>query len=507
MKPLKALAGIIPHSLLAVLTCLLCANLASAQETPRLTLDYNESVFTVLAGMNACGFTEDLSTSLPLRNQIRAEITKNIESSIDAQDALSRLCAFYNDHQQADGSRQLAQYVSLALNLGEPPALTPKLKESDLPPDSVYVLGSVPLLQNFYITAGLSNIWKRHRTEYSALIERYHKPVADMLFATDIYLKQQMSSYVGRSFIIYLDPMGAPGQVNSRNYGDDYYMVITPGTNGIKIDQIRHTYLHFVLDPLILKRANAIHRISPILNTISEAPLEDSYKRDASLLVTECLIRAIEARLVGGPKGPEPPRVASVQASMREGFVLTQYFYDQLIAFEKDPAGLKDSYGQWLTQLNVQDETKRARGLTFSQASSADVVRTGRKRTILVDQAERLLAAGDVTGAERLAHQAITAHEQSDRALFLLARASLRDDIAGAKTYFSQTLEATADPKLKAWSHIYLGRISDLNDEREEAVKHYKAALEAGDASPETKAAAERGIREQFQPPKAQQKD
>jgi tetratricopeptide (TPR) repeat protein len=316
-----------------------------------------------------------------------------------------------------------------------------------------------------------------------------------------------MSSYVGRSFIIYLDPMGAPGQVNSRNYGDDYYMVITPGNNGIKIDQIRHTYLHFVLDPLILKRANAIHRISPILNTISEAPLEDSYKRDASLLVTECLIRAIEARLVGGPKGPEPPRVASVQASMREGFVLTQYFYDQLIAFEKDPAGLKDSYGQWLTQLNVQDETKRARGITFSQASSADVVRTGRKRTILVDQAERLLAAGDVTGAERLAHQAITAHEQSDRALFLLARASLRDDIAGAKTYFSQTLEATADPKLKAWSHIYLGRISDLNDEREEAVKHYKAALEAGDASPETKAAAERGIREQFQPPKAQQKD
>ena len=168
MKPLKALTGIIPRSLLAALACVLCANFASAQDTPSLTLDYNESVFTVLAGMNACGFSEDLGTSLPLRNQVRAEITKNIESSINAQDALSRLCAFYNDHQQADGSRQLAQYVSLALNLGEPPALTPKLKESDLPPDSVYVLGSVPLLQSFYITAGIGNIWKKHRTEYTA---------------------------------------------------------------------------------------------------------------------------------------------------------------------------------------------------------------------------------------------------------------------------------------------------------------------------------------------------
>jgi len=398
----------------------------------------------------------------------------------------------------------LAQYVSLALNLGEPPALTPRLKESDLPPDSVYVLGSVPLLQSFYITATIGNIWKRHQTEYSAMVERYHKPVSDMLFATDIYLKQQMSSYIGRSFIIYLDAMGAPGQVNSRNYGDDYYMVVTPGNNGIRIDQVRHTYLHFILDPLILKRANAIKRISPILDTISDAPLDDSYKKDASLLVTECIIRAIEARLIGGSKGPEAPREAAIQESMQEGFVLTRYFYDQLIKFEKDPAGLKDSYGQWLNQLYVPDEIKRAKQLTWSQGSSPDVVRTSRKRETLVDRAERLLAAGDISGAEKLAHSAITAHEQSDRALFLLARTALRDDIAGAKTYFSQTLEATSDPKLKAWSHIYLGRISDLNDEREEAVKHYKAALDAGDTSPETKAAAERGIREQFQPPKAQ---
>lgn len=504
MKPLKALAGIIPLSLLAVLSCLLCAPLASAQETPRLTLDYNESVFTVLAAMNACGFTEDMSTSLPLRNQIRAEITRNIERSIDAQNALSRLCAFYNDHQQEDGARQLAQYVSLALNLGEPPALTPKLKESDLPPDSVYVLGSVPLLQSFYITADIRNIWKKHQSDYSVLVERYHKPVADMLFSTDIYLKQQMSSYIGRSFIIYLDAMGAPGQVNSRNYGDDYYMVITPGNSGIKIDQIRHTYLHFILDPLVLKRANAIKRISPILDTIQDAPLDESYKKDASLLVTECMIRAIEARLKGGPKAAEAVHEAEVQESMSEGFVLTRYFYEQIVKFEKDPAGLKDSYGQWLSQLYLPDEVKRAKALTWVQGSSPDVVRTGRKRELLVDQAERLLASGDVTGAEKLAHQAITAHEQSDRALFLLARTALRDDIAGAKTYFSQTLEATSDPKLKAWSHIYLGRISDLNDEREEAVTHYKAALASGDVSPETKAAAERGIREQFQPPKAQ---
>lgn len=504
MKPLKALTGITPLSLLGVVACLFCAVATAAQETPRLSLDNNESVFTVLAAVNACGFDEDLPTSLPLRGQIRTEISRNIENSPSAQDALSRLCQFYSDHKQPDNARQLAQYISLALNLDEPPAMTPRLKESDLPPDAVYVLGAVPLLQNFYVTAQVGTIWRKHQSDYNALIEQYHKPVSDMLFATDIYLKQQMSSYIGRSFIIYLDALGAPGQVNSRNYGDDYYMVVTPGTNGVKIDQIRHTYLHFVLDPLILKRVNVIQRISPILTTITDAPLDDTYKKDASLLVTECMIRAIEARLIGGSKGPEAPKLAAMQQDMSEGFVLTQYFYEQLITFEKDPAGLKDSYGRWLTELYLPKEMKRAKELTWAKGAAPEVVSTTRKRTLLIDRAEQLLASGDVSGAERLAHQAITAHEQSDRALFLLARASLRDDIEGAKTYFSQTLEATNDPKLKAWSHIYLGRIDDINDEREDALKHYQAALEAGDSSPETKAAAERGIREPFQPPKAQ---
>ena len=46
--------------------------------------------------------------------------------------------------------------------------------------------------------------------------------------------------------------MSAPGQVNSRNSVQDYYyLVISPKGENIHIDALRHTYLHFVLDPLI----------------------------------------------------------------------------------------------------------------------------------------------------------------------------------------------------------------------------------------------------------------
>jgi len=52
-----------------------------------------------------------------------------------------------------------------------------------------------------------------------------------------------------------------------------------------------------------------------------------------------------------------------------------------------------------------------------------------------------------------------------------------------------------------AWSHIYLARILDLQENREEALKHYRAALAAGDDKPDTKTAAERGLQKPYEPP------
>ena len=44
--------------------------------------------------------------------------------------ASDSLCAFYHDHQQGSDARTLSSYVSLALFLNPPPALTLKVKEA-----------------------------------------------------------------------------------------------------------------------------------------------------------------------------------------------------------------------------------------------------------------------------------------------------------------------------------------------------------------------------------------
>jgi len=55
------------------------------------------------------------------------------------------------------------------------------------------------------------------------------------------------------------------------------------------------------------------------------------------------------------------------------------------------------------------------------------------------------------------------------------------------------------DSRMLAWSHIYLGRIYDIQEKRDAAMEHYRAALAAGDPSADTRAAAERGLTEPYQ--------
>ena len=47
--------------------------------------------------------------------------------------------------------------------------------------------------------------------------------------------------------------------------------------------------------------------------------MEESFRTDISLLVTECMVRAIEARTLGTKQTPEADRAKAVNQSMQEG--------------------------------------------------------------------------------------------------------------------------------------------------------------------------------------------
>jgi tetratricopeptide (TPR) repeat protein len=123
-------------------------------------------------------------------------------------------------------------------------------------------------------------------------------------------------------------------------------------------------------------------------------------------------------------------------------------------------------------------------------------------RRVLVT-AEQRLKAGDTKGAQDLAQEAIDKKIGDEgRALFILAEVAVANkNMDGARENFQKAIDTAKDPKVIAWSHVYLGRICDLNEQREAALNEYRAALMASTGLPEVKAAAERGLQQAYEPP------
>lgn len=499
------------------LFCLLATamplSLTAQSAQTKAQLDVSETMFTIAAALNSCGYDAGLDASLPVRQAVRSELTKTLTESAEAAAAQRAVCQFQREHVPADPSRDLSQYISLAIDLGQPPEFKTTIPEADLPPDAAQVLGVVTLLQKFYLKAGLHEIWRRHQREYEGLIRRFHDPVSNAIIQTDLYLQLAFNSAPGRKFVVYLEPLLSPSLVNSRNYADSYYLVVSPAREDsqepLRLYEIRHTYLHYVLDPMALSHGRSLQRIEPILETVVTAPMSDNYKQDIALLATECLIRAIEARspLRRSGRMDEEAALAYVNSSMKEGFVLTRYFYDALARFEKEATGMKDAYGTLLYDIDLREEKKRATEIVFSSHATPEVITSARPMTRdekLLDNAEQQLASGDAAGARKIAAEALKsprANSEPGRAFFILARASLLlRDIEGAQQYFERAIQAAHDPRTLAWSHIYLGRILDVQEQREAAVAHYRAALNAGDSTPDTRTAAEKGIAAPYQP-------
>jgi tetratricopeptide (TPR) repeat protein len=200
-------------------------------------------------------------------------------------------------------------------------------------------------------------------------------------------------------------------------------------------------------------------------------------------------------------------RLAAVHHDMTQGFVLTQYFYDQLIQFEKDPASLKDTIGEMVYSMDVDQQVHLARSIDFDKEADEEVLGRSKPRKLTgLDLAEARLAAGDVATATAMARQVLAVHADTldavadeARANFILARAAImtghpEEAING----FQRTIATTKEPRLVAWSHIYLGRMLDLDCKRDEALTEYKAALESRDGQQDTRLAAERGVKKAY---------
>ncbi len=509
-----------------------------------ITLETSEPLFYLAASLNACGYDNGLAESSPVRAKIRDEINEELAGSAPARDARDALCSFIRQHALNDAGRSLAQYVSLALYLTPPPALTASADITELPPDSASVVEVLPLVRAFAEAVHLNALWFEHRAEYESFVNRIHDPLSKMVVDTNIYLHLPVSLNDGRRFLVLLEPLLAPSETNARYDGNDTVVVVSPRADppaAVPMDLIRHTYLHFVIEPLVYARSGAMERLTPLLKPVQQAPLEFIYKSDIAALLTECLIKATEAQTmdVGIPRPVKPRafkdhsesdrydaelatynrqaeavRRRTVDRDMRQGWVLVEDFYNELGAMQKEGISLRDNIGPMIYGMDVDRERHHDEQITFlPEGSNSDIIRRTPRPLTGLDLAEMKLMKGDVPGAQEMAEAALKTNPANPDAHYLLGRIDLmQGNPDSALEHLTQAIHLSHDPRTVAWAHIYLGRMYDiardpdnpdtLNSQRAKAVAEYRAALANRDSQPDTKAAAEKGIKEPFALPK-----
>lgn len=469
---------------------------ARAQSNADVTISSNEQIFATMAALNSAGYDTGLSvrTGDDTRQEVRKDLA-NRQIPVEAQ-----IRAFYAAHRIADDpGKDFAQFVSLAIFLGSPPQFNFTIPAADLPPDASDVRDFRALVRKFYAEAALADLYARLQPRYQQGIERYAGTVRRQIALTDAYLRFPSGSYLGRTYHIYLCPLGPPNQVQARIYGDNYYLVVTPSEQP-RFTEIRYQYLHFLLDPLALKYGGDIHQKAALESIARKAPLlGQDFKSDFSFLLTECLIRSVELRM------DKPPDARQrVSADLAAGLILTPYFYDALASYEKQPTPISIYYQQMVHDIPIGKLGKQLASVKFANPRPAFAPsKPVDAEDQLLDQGDNLVYLGKYDQAKTLFSQVLKEYDpRSGRALFGMAVAasnSREPDVA--EEYFKKTLAATHSLRLVTWSHIYLARIYDIEGMRQEALEQYRAASVTAATFPDALAALRQGLRTPFGAP------
>ena len=517
MKGLTARKPVPPFAALALFAAFLCAGIsapaahAGQAETSNyagLSVEASPQIFAVLCALDAAGFSadEDALANMPARLALRGQLRQMQGPTIEA------LQRFYHDHAVADPAETLSPYITFALVIGPPPNFEFQMEREALPPDVVSLEGFQELLVRFYREAHLDVRWARVEPEYEPAVGRDQAALHRIVSVTNGYLREIVKPFEGRTFAVYVEPL-VGAQTNFRIQGDHYAIVV--GASGVPQDAIQHAYLHFMLDPLVLRERRAIDARRSLLDIATRAPLLPAeYREDFIALVDECLIKAVELRL----RRPAP---AALEAALREadesGFVLVRPLVSQLQKFEKDQPAMSYYFPDMIAGLNVDAERKRLQQVTFASAerpvpqhSVGPDAETSEMDRLLA-QGNRQLASQDPAAAAATFEQALAKHPDDPRALYGLAIASvLSGQASRARELFEKIVSAPgpaasapADPAILAWAHVYLGRIHDLEREREAALKEYRAALAVEGAPDAARTAAQRGVETAYEPPQA----
>ncbi|HEY4580020.1 MAG TPA: tetratricopeptide repeat protein [Candidatus Acidoferrales bacterium] len=466
-----------------------------------IRVEASPQLFATVGALFAAGFdrSPNASSGDPLVARLRALQGPATEA----------LRAYFRDHSSEDPAATISRYVTFALIAGPPPKFELTLPREELPPDVLALDGFGGILANFYQEAGIEALWREIQPRYEQSKLLLREPLGRVVLTGAGYLRELVRPGP-RTFTVYAEPL-VGGQTHVRNVGDHYAVVVNPAVNSS--DDMRHAFLHFLLDPLVIRYREQLLPQEPLFRAALRAPrLPESLRRDSLALFTECLVQAAELRL---RRLPAARLAGELDRAEGDGLVLVRPLMAALAKFEAAEPAMGFYYPDLLRSMDVYAEQLRLQTIRFAPASDLPVAAAARPATPSseLDQAladgDRLTAARDAAGAAAAYERALSIAPGDPRALYGFAVASVLLG-QGERAYdlFTQVVSAESgadpatrpDPVTLAWAHVYLGRMHDLAGEREQALAEYRGALAVAGAPEAAREAAQRGVEQAYQP-------
>ena len=485
------------------------ASRAQASAETTVTVDGNEAMFTTMCALLASGFESNISSDnwTPFRAQMRERLRQQNGPAVDA------IRQFYRQHELRDPGATLSRYLWFGLVSGPAPAFQPILRRDELPPDVIALLGFSELLSSYYQEQKIGDLWRQVQPIYSREIQRLHEPLTQVVYTSTGYLREILDPYGPRKFNIVVEPL--VGRItNVRNFGDHYALVLS-GAEDIPVDEVRHAFLHFMLDPLPLMYPHVVAVKRPLYDTAAKAPrLVGDLKDDFPSYFAECTVRAVELRMKRMSPGE---REAALSRNDAEGYVLVRPLVGAMADFEKSEPSMKRYFPDLVRSIDEKAEAKRIAGIQFAAAdatptdgAAAEAVARPKKAlptTVPNDteaitaltEGERQIAAKNPRAAEVAFQRVLTRYPDQPRAWFGMGVvAYMNHDAARAKQVFDRLTTgehaATGDPRVLAWSHVYLARLYDYEGNPSEARAEYQSALAVEGGPEEARQAAQKEL-------------
>jgi hypothetical protein len=490
----------------------------------------------MMAALEAAGFDPTPPGGQP--SAFRAQVRKDF-AELDP-DLRGRLRTFYERNKlpaPATAADQAARYVSLAFALGLPPSLEAPARSDDLPGSLLEVLDFAPLVREFYRRSGIDEKLVSYTRAYQAEGDRLRKPASDMIRTVLSYLhtrpitvstervlvkspgkKKTPQRYTTRDherhFFIVPDLLGAPGAINFRVIGDEYYAVVPERTDPAS-SELRRGYLQYVIDPLLVRSNRAIaDRRDQIKQILAErekagaAVTPDPFVAASRSLIAaadarfeevrrlEILARESRAKLAAAKDEAtrqaiskdfqaataaiHDESIARLSEEYERGAVLVFFFFEQLKGIESSGFDVAIFLGDMIASFDPVRETRRlaensqARDRALAARQSRLVARNTETETPVYSEAAKAKAAALV---EKLADIEQTLRLKDYENAEARLKDLLRDYSGEPRVFFALAQTASFAAADATDETVQANRLN-------RALGNYRLSLEA--ASPET---------------------